>query len=1401
MYDIKARAAGYNATTVVDAEAYGGGIDHQSSQNAHVFLSSFSGNYAQVKAVDATAEGSYNADGTATVATTLHAYGGGLRTMADELQIGAAADNGGGFTGYGSPFSGNQAQVYDVTATASGYAATVYQGGGMTLPYQSIKAVGGGIDHRGATSATIIDRAFDNNLAYVKQVVGNASSGYAAGATAQVYQTIAAYGGGIYTLAETLQVGGAYPNDGSDTPIGFGSDFSGNKAYVYDVSGEATGYTALVNQGGGTTPPYQSIKAIGGGIDHRGGTSATIVDSDFADNYAYVQQVVGTASSGYAAGAAASVHQTIAAYGGGLYTLADTLQVGEVYYDGSDTPIGFGSDFTGNRAYVNDVTGTATGYSALVDQGDAIKAIGGGVDHRGMTSATIVDSDFADNYAYVRGVTGNAYSSSDPGATASVYQTIAAYGGGVYTLAETLQVGRAYPNDGSGTPIGFGSDFAYNKAYVDDVTGKAVAYTALVDQGGGMTPPYRSIKAVGGGIDHRGGTSATIVDSDFTYNYAYVSGVEAKALSSTTDADAAASVYQTIAAYGGGIHTLAETLQVGEVYYDGSDTPIGFGSDFAYNKAYVDDVIGKAVAYTALVDQGGGMTPPYQSIKAVGGGIDHRGGTSATIVDSDFTDNYVYVRGVTGNAFSSYDAGATATVYQTIAAYGGGVYTLAETLQVGRAYPNDGSGTPIGFGSDFTGNRAYVNDVTSRAAGYTALVDQSDAIKAIGGGIDHRGGTSATIIDSDFTDNYAYVSGVEAKALSSTTDADAAASVYQTIAAYGGGIHTLAETLQVGEVYYDVSDTPIGFGSDFSGNQAYVDDVLGKAVAFTALVDQGDAIKAIGGGIDHRGGTSATIIDSDFSDNYAYVSGVEAKALSSTTDAGAAATVYQTIAAYGGGIHTLAETLQVGEVYYDGSDTPIGFGSDFSGNRAYVYDVNGEATGSTATVDQGDPYQSIKAVGGGIDHRGTTSATIVDSGFTDNDAYVQQVVGNASSGYAAGAAASVYQTIAAYGGGIHTLAQTLQVGEVYYDGSDTPIGFGSDFSGNQAYVNDVTGTATGYSALVDQGDTIKAIGGGIDHRGMTSATIIDSDFSDNVAYVRDVTGEALSSTTDAGATASVYQTIAAYGGGLYTPADTLQVGEVYYDGSDTPIGFGSDFSGNQAYVDDVTGKAVGYAALVDQGAGMTAPYQSIKAVGGGIDHRGGTSATIVYSDFGDNHAYVSGVQAKALSSYDAGAAATVYQTVAAYGGGIHTLADTLQVGEVYYDGSDTPIGFGSDFTGNQAYVNDVLGKAVGYTALVDQGDTIKAIGGGVDHRGTTSASVIYSDFSDNDAYVQQVTGNAISSYGAGTRRVCTRRSRRTVVGSIPWRRRCRWARCTTTDRIRRSALAAISAATGRTWTT
>ena len=69
---------------------------------------------------NAIAQGSYSPLGTASTTSTIEAAGGGLRTQADNFKVGAAADGGGRYVGYGSPFSSNMAMVGKILGDGHG---------------------------------------------------------------------------------------------------------------------------------------------------------------------------------------------------------------------------------------------------------------------------------------------------------------------------------------------------------------------------------------------------------------------------------------------------------------------------------------------------------------------------------------------------------------------------------------------------------------------------------------------------------------------------------------------------------------------------------------------------------------------------------------------------------------------------------------------------------------------------------------------------------------------------------------------------------------------------------------------------------------------------------------------------------------------------------------------------------------------------------------------------------------------------------------------------------------------------------------------------------------------------------------------------------------------------------
>ena len=809
------------------------------------------------------------------------------------------------------------------------------------------------------------------------------------------------------------------------------------------------------------------VQAVGGGIDHLGTLVASVVDSPFDHNNAYVDSVSGTAiSTTGGAGSSAFVDQTTEAYGGGLYTLADTLQIGKAYpFDGSATPLGFGSAFTNNNAYIRTATGTVpVGLGAAdADVTQGTYAIGGGVDHQGTNKAYVIASPFYNNDAYVGTVIGSAASVPSTGYTATVDQTTKAYGGGLYTQADTLQVGKAYYDGSSNPTLGFGSKFQDNNAFITSVVG------TVPGPGASEAEITQGTYAIGGGIDHRGTTVANIIGSPFYLNDASVGTVSATALS-VPGTGYTGTISQTTKAYGGGVYTQADMLQIGKAYYDGSSNPtLGFGSKFQDNNAFITSVMGTVPgpgAYTATVTQ---------TTTARGGGVDHQGTNKAYVIASPFYNNDAYVGTVIGSAASVPSTGYTATVDQTTKAYGGGLYTQADTLQVGKAYYDGSSNPTLGFGSKFQDNNAFITSVVGTVPGPGASeAEITQGTYAIGGGIDHRGTTVANIIGSPFYLNDASVGTVSATALS-VPGTGYTGTISQTTKAYGGGVYTQADMLQIGKAYYDGSSNPtLGFGSKFQDNNAFITSVMGTVPgpgAYTATVTQ--TTTARGGGVDHQGTNKAYVIASPFYNNDAYVGTVIGSA-ASVPSTGYTATVDQTTKAYGGGLYTQADTLQVGKAYYDGSSNPtLGFGSKFQDNNAFITSVVGTVPGPGAS--EAEITQGTYAIGGGIDHRGTTVANIIGSPFYLNDASVGTVSATALSVPGTGYTGTISQTTKAYGGGVYTQADMLQIGKAYYDGSSNPtLGFGSKFQDNNAFITSVMGTVPGpgaYTATVTQTTT------------------------------------------------------------------------------------------------------------------------------------------------------------------------------------------------------------------------------------------------------------------------------------------------------------------------------------------
>ena len=862
------------------------------------------------------------------------------------------------------------------------------------------------MDQTGTDTAYLIDSAFNGNQAFVRTVMGTATSGVGylgtayAGAMATVTQTTTASGGGVRTAANAMKVGYAY-YDATGGYQGFGSPFSSNSAYVQTVTGEATGYTAQVTQG---------TYAVGGGVAQGGTASATVVDSDFTGNRAYVQSVQGTANSGVGyfgapyMNATADVEQTTHAVGGGIHTEAAALRIGAAYYDGlSLMTTGFGSDFSSNQAYVGSVQGTAGGYEAAVTQ--TTDAFGGGVDQTGTDTAYLIDSAFNGNQAFVRTVMGTATSgvgylgTAYAGAMATVTQTTTASGGGVRTAANAMKVGYAY-YDATGGYQGFGSPFSSNSAYVQTVTGEATGYTAQVTQG---------TYAVGGGVAQGGTASATVVDSDFTGNRAYVQSVMGTANSGDAlgYVAAEAGIVQHNHAFGGGLYTDATTVTIGQRYYD-PNLPglVSFPSAFTNNQAYVSSATGTTTGFGA---------DTRQYTKAGGGGAFLHGDYGPTyIYDGTFDLNQARASNITSSATSAngtaYDKSYTTVV-------GGGLADLFGYLYVDS--------------TSFTNNQATTDTVDASSTGqYHARTDEGSVTS--GGGFYHVDGY-VKIIDGYFKDNVAQGSHISAASTAAAYNYGGGKNAYtdQHIAVLGGGF---------GHGKGDVTVVHTPYNSTYFGyNQASLDDVTGSASGFhdgtlytfsnvagggfgayaygnvkviggdfyknsvsqtnTTLYAYGGnsamTVASLGsyGGAVAQGYGTGTIVDSKFR----YNSASNTDATSDVVSSGGNANDILFVSALGGGVFQYDGNLSIDLSY-------------FSYNQ-----VNAGRTSSDVSAETSGNARNATFAGGGGVGLGYGSGNVVSTQFYGNDASAYDASTNATSNSGSATAATFGY---AFGGGL-----------------------------------------------------------------------------------------------------------------------------------------------------------------------------------------------------------------------------------------------------------------------------------------------------------------------------------------------------------------------------------------------
>jgi hypothetical protein len=753
--------------------AYGGGVDHGPAAGApelSIIDSPFGGNEAFTAGIQGTASSS-TVDGgaSASVAQTLRAQGGGLRTSADSLTIGGVYYDGiNGYQGFGSDFGSNEAWAAGATGIATGFAADVAQ---------DVFASGGGVEHSGDGGASVIDSDFGFNRAYATGITGTATSSLVySGSTANVLQTVGASGGGLRTDAADLTVGDKY----------FASDFTGNGASVTGVNGVSTGYSATAGQ---------NVSAIGGGIDHAGAGDTRTYYSDFLDNSVYVGGAFNTAAGEYSA-----ADTTIHAAGGAVS-----------HYDGYAGI--FSSFFDGNSVRVNGVSTTATGSGGVGDTAltDLYINANGGALSAGGGKLYIYGSTFNANEAAVTsanaGANGQGYAYSD--------LNVQLFGGAVYHATGGTEIvgggftGNVVYGQGiSNTAQGYAGDSQFAKSNIDLYSsggGLATLFGGLNIEGTIFTGNSAGVDGVsstanadliassalfanvlGGGAYHFDGPTS-VLDAGFTGNHADAANISASAAGySIPSIGSISEVY--VAAGGGGLASV----------YGGLDLKgASFDANYATSDTISSSAAGEIIAFSSA----------YSTTR--GGGVYHQAG-ALTVVDSTFDNNFT----ASGNLAVTAGAGFAGTAGLWATSEGGGLFHGYGGLDIDPSYFGNNTasvssssadatgakyaaatnysaargggvlhleGPALLQGTSFYGNRAEVEYVNAASAGSDAVANANGL--AAGGGLSNVYGGGLTVNNGSFDGNSVYASGVEAEAEGETNTTATARSL-----GLGGGL-------------------------------------------------------------------------------------------------------------------------------------------------------------------------------------------------------------------------------------------------------------------------------------------------------------------------------------------------------------------------------------------------------------------------------------------------------------------------------------------------------------------------------------------------------------------------------------------------------------------------------------
>ncbi len=878
-------------------------------------------------------------------------------------------------------------------------------------------------------------------------------------------------GGGIYNDAGTVTIGASTTFNSSGETVTIGSYITGNLAgYFYWDSG----YSLSYNNGSG------------GGIYNSSG-SVTITLSTVSSNISIIGDGGGIYNTGtlYLYYATISSNTAYGGDGGGIYTADDT---------GTATITSIGTTISSNTSENISIALLGINWGGT----------GGGVYDVSTGTVSFTGGEISSNSAGLNGA--GIYTTNDLSLSAVDFSGNSAGGdgGAVYITGASLTVSGGDFDGNSGDSGG--------AIYITDGT-LDVSYATFSSNNTNST----SDTYFGGAIYAGGTTTASIIWTEFSSNYAYNGG--AIYLVSNV----------TVSSFANNTFTSNHASNNGGAVYSATNLSVS-NSTFTYNYSYYS---GGAIYFTA---------------------------TTLTVSSSDFTYNTsyfdmggaIYFDGTTLTVTSSNFGSSSSSSSGNSADEGGAIYLASGTGTI------DDSGFYYNDADDYGG-------AVTLAGSTTLTINQStftgNKCEAYGGAIYSNDSSTLTINDTDFTSNTATYSGGAIMSINTALTINDSNFYSNTATVTAGGAIYYQATSTNGSL----AITRSNIGAEDNGNTAghlgggiYIVSMDGGDISIAdstiSYNSASETDNGYGGGIYLYFTTSSTetvtISDTDISYNTATVDGGGIYVYD----------VDNTLTITGSTInYNEAETGSGGGIYIYSGDVSISDQSTLSYNTAYL---NGGAiyvsSSSTLTTNivtisyntAGNVYSS--GLGGGIYSEGTLNLTNTTLAY--NTAY-----GNGGGIYTTGNLTIAKSTInnnTAYDGttagiymnGAYFDAETITVAFNDQNGTDYAIYLGSSVT--TAEIGNSTIAFNGFGVYSDSANPLVVTNSLLIHNGSTD----DDQISGNYSTITDNSFVRYDNEDDDGN--QILETSLADAGGWVL---TLAVTSDFYNGGNSE---GTDGTGN-----------------------------------------------------------------------------------------------------------------------------------------------------------------------------------------------------------------------------------------------